>query len=97
MEVLDLKNANIKNENKEKKLREHKIVALEGGKKDTSEVGILKVDGEEFELASFVLSGESTTGSRLLFSFNVSLEEMITYSRILDIVVSEKVKNAINE
>lgn len=78
------------------------IIALTGGsqkKKDThvpsSEEAVLFVEGERMELDSFILSGCTTEGKRVLLTWNTSLDELLSYNSVLNIVVQDKVRDAI--
>jgi len=60
-------------------LNNNQIIALNGGKNrkkggddngGKDDVARLIIDGEEYELGSFVLSGESPDGKRLLFTWD---------------------------
>ncbi|QST02919.1 DUF3931 domain-containing protein (plasmid) [Pontibacillus sp. ALD_SL1] len=82
--------------------KENNIIALEGGKKklelsqDTDNAS-LTIDGETFELDSFVLSGQNKDGKRVIFSWQVSLDEMVVYAKALEVVVNERMKEALGE
>lgn len=80
------------------------IIALDGGKnrkkdsnENASDKAKLIIEGEEFELSSFVLSGEGPEGRRMLFNWNCSLDEMISYTKVLDVMINKKIGDAIND
>ena len=76
-------------------LAKHDIIALNGGKSGKKDEGAkLTIDGEEYDLESFVLSGEGPDGKRLLFSWNCSLDEMISYVKVLEVSVIKRVSDA---
>jgi hypothetical protein len=85
------------------KKRDTNIVALEGRKtrsntqSDDDDAAKLLVEGEVYDLDSFVLSGNNKDGKRIIFSWNVSLEEMVGYTKTLDVVCSERIKDALGE
>lgn len=74
--------------------KDPKVISLNDAKKENSNSAFLKMDGEEYELISFVLSGEDKNGKRVLITWQVSLDEMISCSKVLDVVVHEKVKES---
>lgn len=61
------------------------------------DIAKLLMDGEEFELSSFVLSGEDKNGRRVLFTYQVSLDETITYTKVLEVLVTEKIRANLND
>lgn len=75
------------------------IVPLKGGKKKTeSDTGAtLLVENEAIHLESFVLSGVDVEGRRCVLTWNCSLDELASYTVVLDTVIRDKVRDAINE
>lgn len=75
------------------------IVALNGGKKKTqSDAGAtLSVENENIELESFVLSGVDVDGRRCVLTWNCSIDELASYSMVLDTVIRDKIRDAIND
>lgn len=78
------------------------IIALNGGgtrKKDASmpnsEESVLFIEGERVELESFILSGCTTEGKRVLLTWNTSLDELLSYNSVLNIVVQDKVRDSL--
>lgn len=77
------------------------IIAFEGGKKgkisSEDDSAILIVEGEQIDLDSFVLSGQNKDGSRVMLTWGCSLDSLTSYTKVLEVVVNEKIKEALNE
>ncbi|MGM9986895.1 MAG: DUF3931 domain-containing protein [Bacillaceae bacterium] len=71
-----------------------KLVSIDGGKKKhaNENLSVLQVDGEEYKLRNFVLAGEDENGKRVLLTWQLAIDELLAYSKIIDIIVAEKVK-----
>lgn len=80
------------------KNKDNQIIALNGGKveKDFEDKATLIVEGEKYELESFILSGENLDGRRVLFTWNASLDELCSYNTVLNVVITEKVRDALS-
>jgi|GEM_PF-1510939 len=80
---------------------EKKIIAIDGGKKrrdekKLSEMIHLKLGDDDVFLSSFVLSGEDSNGKRVVLTWNTSVDDLINYTKILDVVVTEKIKEVLD-
>lgn len=87
--------------------KDRALIALDGGKQDektdtfqellaqSKEFATLIVDGESVNLDSFVLSGENTEGKRVLLTWNSSLDQLCSYNAVLNIVVEDKIREAL--
>ena len=75
------------------------IVPLNGGKKkvDNDAGATLSVENETIHLDSFVLSGMDAEGRRCVLTWNCSLDELASYAVVLDTVIRDKVRDAIND
>jgi len=78
-----------------------KIIAIDGGKKrrdekKLSEMIHLRLGDDDVYLSSFVLSGEDCNGKRVILTWNTSIDDLINYTKILDVVVTEKVKEVLD-
>jgi hypothetical protein len=82
-----------------------RIVSINGGKKQKDlksdlkvflEHATLQVDGEITTLGSFILSGETPEGKRVLFTWNCSIDEMISYAATLNCIVNKRVESILN-
>lgn len=58
---------------------------------------ILIVNGQEIHLKSFVLSGESTEEHRVLLTWHSNLDELLSYTKSLEVLVHDRVKNALSD
>lgn len=72
-----------------KEQKEKNIVKKEGA--------FLILDGKEYELDSFILSGLSIEGNRIVLSWNSNLDEMINYNKILEVTINSKVLEAMED
>jgi hypothetical protein len=71
------------------------IIMLNGGKTDASEdIAELKADDKVFKLKSFIISGETPEGKRLVFTWNASLDTILSYNYVMNIAVEDKVRDA---
>lgn len=75
------------------------IVALNSSRKKAESVSgaSLTVENEKIDLESFVLSGVDVEGRRCVLTWNCSLDELASYSVVLDTVIRDKVREAIND
>lgn len=67
---------------------------LNGHTSDT-EVAKLEVEGKMHELRRFIISGETPEGKRLIFTWNASLDDIISYNYVLNICIEDKVRDAL--
>ncbi|MBA2870508.1 hypothetical protein HNQ85_000766 [Anoxybacillus calidus] len=77
-----------------------KIISIDGGKKQKESNQLtdmihLQLGDDEVYLSSFVLSGEDHEGKRIILTWNTSIDDLINYTKILDVVVCEKVKEVL--
>jgi hypothetical protein len=78
-----------------------KIISIDGGKKrkeanKLTEMIHLQLGDDEVYLSSFVLSGEDHEGKRIILTWNTSIDDLINYTKILDVVVCEKIKEVLD-
>ncbi|WP_044747733.1 DUF3931 domain-containing protein [Bacillus alveayuensis] len=78
-----------------------KIIAIDGGKKrkeanKLTEMIHLQFGDDQVYLSSFVLSGEDHEGKRIILTWNTSIDDLVNYTKILDVVVSEKIKEVLD-
>ncbi|MGF7535721.1 hypothetical protein AAGG74_18870 [Bacillus mexicanus] len=79
-----------------------KVKLIKGGKeKDDSIIEIpndgaclILPTGERYHLDSFIISGETSEGDRIAFTWNSSLEEAIVYQKALSVQIDDKVREA---
>jgi hypothetical protein len=77
-----------------------KIISIDGGKKQKESNQLtdmihLQLGDDEVYLSSFVLSGEDHEGKRIILTWNTSIDDLINYTKILDVVVCEKIKEVL--
>lgn len=66
-----------------------------GGKEEeVMEVAELKTGEKTFKLKSFIISGETPEGKRLVFTFNASLDTILSYNSVMNIAVEDRVREA---
>lgn len=77
----------------------NKMVFLKGdkGKSRMSTPTYISVEGEITPLDSFLVSGEDNDGKRVIMCQNVSLEDLMVYLKTLEVVINEKIKDALTE
>lgn len=70
------------------------VIAIDGGKRspEKSTGSYINIEGDIVKLGSFVLSGETDEGKRVLLTFNCSPDELTSYAKTLDIVVSKRIE-----
>lgn len=75
-------------------MKKSNIINFNDKSKYKPDSAYLIVDGNEYELESFIFSGISTEGSRMVLSWNCTLDEMISYSKIMEVTINSKVAEA---
>lgn len=76
------------------------VISIDGGKnkpKIDDDMAKLIVEGEEIELDGFLLSGCNKDQRRVLLTYNVSLDEMLSYLNVLKVVCEDKIREALVE
>jgi hypothetical protein len=82
-------------------VREHennnaRIIALKGGKRPgiekSNDGARIEVEGELIDLGMFVLSGEDINGRRVLLTWNCNIDEMVSFAKTLDVVVTKRIE-----
>lgn len=77
------------------------IISINGGqprskdKTPAADESVLYVEGERLDLDSFILSGCTVDGKRVLLTWNTSLDELLSYNAVLNIVVQDKVRESV--
>ncbi|MCD8502992.1 MAG: DUF3931 domain-containing protein [Bacillaceae bacterium] len=75
-----------------------KLVSLEGKKEEKARnLGELIIDGESYSLSKFVVCGEDQSGKRVMFTWNTNLDELIIYTKILQLVADDKLRAGLEE
>ncbi|WP_028402755.1 DUF3931 domain-containing protein [Ectobacillus panaciterrae] len=70
------------------------IIAIDGGKGKSPETKYptLIMEGKTYELTSFILSGETPEGKRLVLSHMVSTDEYAGLVKTLDMVLQKRIE-----
>lgn len=84
----------VSDKNKE---RNEKVVILSHRQEEKERSGKLILDDVEHELKSFIISGETPEGKRIIFTWNASLDEILSYNCILNICIQDKVRDSLNQ
>jgi hypothetical protein len=69
------------------------IVSFEGKKREKRTGAAIEVDGERVQLGAFVLSGEDENGKRIVYTWNCSPDEMCSFAKTLDVLVSNRLSD----
>lgn len=76
--------------------RTDNIINLNNRKEEPIEPARLITDGDTHELKSFIISGETPEGKRLILTWNASLDEILSYNSVLNICVQDSVRDAMD-